>query len=73
MMPSDLAFLGVRRFNKVLPMLDSSLPVLLGGHSLGGTAAAKFLAREHTAADGLVMLAAYPGRSTLPSHRGDAP
>jgi hypothetical protein len=36
----------------------------LGGHSLGGAMAAQFAAAEPEAADGLVLLAAYPAGST---------
>lgn len=67
-MPSDLAPLGARRFAKILPLLDRSIPVLLGGHDLGGGVAARFLSREPEAASGLVMVSAYPGRSTDLSH-----
>jgi pimeloyl-ACP methyl ester carboxylesterase len=59
-MPAQLAVLGYRRANRVLPLVDPQLPLIIGGHSLGGAMAAQYLDSQPEAADGLLMLAAYP-------------
>ena len=59
-MPGNLAILGIGRADDV--MADFDYPHwYIGGHSLGGAAAAMFAA-DHDL-DGLVLLAAYPDRA----------
>jgi pimeloyl-ACP methyl ester carboxylesterase len=60
--PLGLAFLGVDAPQKVLERWKGKR-VWVGGHSLGGVAAARF-ARSHTdRVRGLVLLASYPAKS----------
>jgi hypothetical protein len=59
-MPFDLAVFAFRRAEDVVSNIR---PWLIGGHSLGGAMAARFLAREgegYRTLEGLVLLGAYP-------------
>lgn len=62
-MPLDLAVLGEGRAEKVAAELAPDLPVVLGGHSLGGAMAASYAADHADAIAGLVLLASYPADS----------
>ncbi len=56
--PADLAVTAANRADKLLPLAEGK-PVVLGGHSLGGAMAARYLVRRPDAATGLVLLGAY--------------
>ncbi len=56
--PVDLAATAADRADKLLPLAEGK-PVILGGHSLGGAMAARYLARHPDAATGLVLMGAY--------------
>ncbi|QIK72781.1 alpha/beta fold hydrolase [Propioniciclava coleopterorum] len=59
-MPLDLAVLGTDRAERLASELAGGLPVVVGGHSLGGAMAASYAAAHPDAVAGLVLLAAYP-------------
>lgn len=58
--PVDLAVLGADRAGAVASGLADGLPVVVGGHSLGGVMAARYAAGHPDAVAGLVLMAAYP-------------
>ena len=58
-MPMNLAILSYNRGEKVINEYSNIKEWVVGGHSLGGTMAAKF-ASENTAVDGVVLLSSYP-------------
>ena len=58
-MPMNLAILSYNRGEKVINEYSNIKNWVVGGHSLGGTMAAKF-ASENTAVDGVVLLSSYP-------------
>ena len=60
-MPLNLAILNNDAYLSI-DAQDTSGPVLLGGHSLGGASASLFL-RDYEEIDGLVFLASYPADS----------
>lgn len=62
-MPLDLAVLDSGRAAN-LGELTAGLPVVVGGHSLGGAMAASYAAGHTDQVAGLVLLAAYPSDST---------
>ena len=60
-MPARLAFLGMERAADVMKEYDYA-SWYVGGHSLGGAAAAIFASRHGGELDGLILCAAYPTR-----------
>lgn len=67
---ADMAFTNANRAEIVAETLAPGLPVVIGGHSLGGAMAAQYAADHKDVVTGLVMLGAYPpDRADL----GDAP
>lgn len=58
-MPFNLAILSYNRGEKVIKEYSNIKTWVVGGHSLGGTMAAKF-ASENNMVDGVVLLASYP-------------
>lgn len=58
-MPMNLAILSYNRGEKVIDEYSNIKSWVVGGHSLGGTMAAKF-ASENTSVDGVVLLSSYP-------------
>ena len=56
--PVDLAVTAPNRADQLLPLAEGK-PVVLGGHSLGGAMAARYVVRHPNAATGLVLLGAY--------------
>lgn len=62
-MPLSLAFLGPDRANDVIAAYPSVRAWVIGGHSLGGSAAASYARSHADAVDGLVLWASYPGSS----------
>lgn len=57
---ADLAVTDAGRATVVAQQLGDGLPVVVGGHSLGGAMAAGHAAKHPDAVAGLVLLAAYP-------------
>ncbi len=58
-MPFNLAFFGVDRAEKIMKKYDHT-QWYIGGHSLGGVAAADYAAAHPGWLDGLILLASYP-------------
>ena len=58
-MPMNLAVFSYNRGEKVIDEYSNIKKWVVGGHSLGGTMAAKF-ASENSAVDGVVLLSSYP-------------
>lgn len=58
-MPMNLAILSYNKGEKVIDEYKSIKSWVVGGHSLGGTMAAKF-ASENASVDGVVLLSSYP-------------
>ncbi|GGJ40158.1 alpha/beta hydrolase [Deinococcus roseus] len=58
--PLDLAVTDKNRAAKLLTGLKPDVPVLLGGHSLGGAMVSSFLAGRPEGIAGLILMAAYP-------------
>ena len=58
-MPMNLAIFSYNRGEKVIDEYSNTKKWVVGGHSLGGTMAAKF-ASENSAVDGVVLLSSYP-------------
>ena len=56
--PVDLAVTAPNRADRLLPLAEGK-PVVLGGHSLGGAIAARYVLRHPKAVTGLVLLGAY--------------
>ncbi len=56
--PVDLAVTAPNRAEQLLPLAEGK-PVVLGGHSLGGAMAARYLVRHPDTATGLVLMGAY--------------
>lgn len=63
-MPLDLAILAPGRAADVIAAYPDVDHWIIGGHSLGGSMAAEFVADNPGAVDGVVFLASYPGSST---------
>jgi hypothetical protein len=63
-MPLNLAVFGIGRARRALDAFPEIDAWAVGGHSLGGTMAAQFAAREPDSISGLVFLASYPASST---------
>jgi hypothetical protein len=62
-MPLSLAFLGLDRADDVIAAHPSVQAWVIGGHSLGGSAAASYARRHPDTVDGLALWASYPGTS----------
>ena len=58
--PADLAVIDAGRAGTVASTLAPGLPVVVGGHSLGGVMAARYAFQHPDAVAGLVLMAAYP-------------
>jgi len=63
-MPFNIAFLGADRAAEIIDGHPEITTWVIGGHSLGGVAAAGFAA-DHTEVDALILWAAYPADSAL--------
>ena len=68
-MPLNLAFLAPDRANDVKQAFPAVARWAVGGHSLGGAMAARFVHRHPSAVQGLVLWAAYPAKSDDLSQR----
>ncbi len=62
-MPLNLAFLAPQRVAAVTTAFPVVAHWAVGGHSLGGAMVARFVHRNPSAVDGLVLWAAYPAAS----------
>jgi pimeloyl-ACP methyl ester carboxylesterase len=62
-MPLDLAVLGYGKAADVITAHPEIEHWAIGGHSLGGAMAARFVFENPTAVEGLVLWAAYPAES----------
>lgn len=63
-MPFNIAFLGANRAAEIIVGHPEINTWAIGGHSLGGVAAAGFAA-EHPEVDALILWAAYPANNAL--------
>ncbi|MFT3877382.1 MAG: alpha/beta fold hydrolase [Propioniciclava sp.] len=61
---ADLAVTGADRAEAVAGTLAPGLPVVVGGHSLGGVMAARYAAAHPDAVEGLILMGAYSEDST---------
>jgi hypothetical protein len=61
--PLNLAFLGVDRANSIIAAFPGICAWAVGGHSLGGVAAAMFAHKHPDRVCGLVLWASYPART----------
>ena len=64
-MPLNLAFLNVNAANQVMELYPDIQRWAVGGHSLGGAAAASFASNNLETLDGLVFWASYPADDSL--------
>lgn len=62
-MPLNLAVLGANRANDVMAQFSNISTWVIGGHSLGGSMAAKFAFDNPEKIQGLILLASYPANS----------
>ena len=62
-MPLDLAFFGSNRAEAIITEHEEIDRWIIGGHSLGGAMAARFVYNHPEQVSGLVLLAAYPASS----------
>ena len=69
-MPLNLAVLSPNRAENILKDNPEIKRWILAGHSLGGSMAAKFAYDNQGRVDGLILLAAYPGKDTSLSESG---
>lgn len=70
--PLDIAFAAPNRADSIRASLPSVNIWAIGGHSLGGVVAGQYFLKQLTgdALDGLVLVAAYPDKSTNLSETG---
>jgi hypothetical protein len=59
-MPFDLAVTGIDRADAIVAHVGTGVPVVLGGHSLGGAMASDYASRHAAQLKGMVLLGAYP-------------
>jgi hypothetical protein len=59
-MPFDLAVTGINRADAIIAQVGTGVPVVIGGHSLGGAMASDYASRHASQLQGMVLLAAYP-------------
>ncbi len=62
-MPLNLAVFGIGRAERAIDAYPDLTTWAVGGHSLGGSMAAEFAAREPERVSGLVLIASYPASS----------
>lgn len=62
-MPLDLAVLAANRAAELMQAHPDASTVVIGGHSLGGAMAARFVANAEDRIDGLVLMAAFSAES----------
>ena len=63
-MPLDLAIFGINTAGGVIAANPDIKHWIIGGHSLGGSMAAEYAARNSNTVQGLVFMAAYPAATT---------
>jgi len=59
-MPFDLAVTGIDRADAIIAHVGSGVPVVIGGHSLGGAMASDYASRHASQLKGMVLCGAYP-------------
>jgi pimeloyl-ACP methyl ester carboxylesterase len=59
-MPFDLAVTGINRADAIIAHIGTGVPVVIGGHSLGGAMASDYASRHAAQLKGLVLFGAYP-------------
>ena len=59
-MPFDLAVTGINRADAIIAHVGSGVPVVIGGHSLGGAMASDYASRHASQLKGMVLCGAYP-------------
>lgn len=64
-MPLNMALFNVDAASQVIELYPGIQRWVIGGHSLGGVAASRFVANEPNALQGLVFWASYPGSDLL--------
>ena len=64
-MPLNMALFNVDAANQVMELYPDIQSWVIGGHSLGGVTASRFVVNELDAVQGLVLWAAYPGNDSL--------
>jgi pimeloyl-ACP methyl ester carboxylesterase len=62
-MPLNLAFLGANKAGDVIAAFPEVENWVIGGHSLGGAFAARYVAQHPGESSGLLLWAAYPARN----------
>lgn len=62
-MPFNLAVFGINKAQDIMDAFPKIKYWVIGGHSLGGSMAADFLAKHPDSLDGLVLVASYPASS----------
>jgi dienelactone hydrolase len=62
-MPLNLAFMGIRRADKIRADYPEVESWVIGGHSLGGAMAAEYARNNVDSLDGLIMFASYPANN----------
>ena len=62
-MPFNLAVFGINKAQEIIDAFPNIKHWVIGGHSLGGSMAADFLAKHPDSLDGLVLVASYPASS----------
>ena len=63
-MPLQLSILNTKEFDRIYDEYYDGEKWYIGGHSLGGAAAALYAAGRHERVSGLVLLGAYPANSS---------
>jgi len=66
-MPFDLAVLGIDRADAIIAHVGTGVPIVIGGHSLGGAMAADYASRHASQLKGMVLCAAYPASNVTVS------
>jgi pimeloyl-ACP methyl ester carboxylesterase len=70
-MPFDLAVTGINRADAIIAHVGTGVPVVIGGHSLGGAMASDYASRHAAQLKGMVLFGAYPaGNVTVSATRG---
>lgn len=59
-MPFDLAVTGIDRADAIIAHVGRGVPVVIGGHSLGGAMASDYASRHASLLKGMVLCGAYP-------------
>jgi len=66
-MPFDLAVMGIDRADAIIAHVGAGVPVVVGGHSLGGAMASDYASRHASQLKGMVLCGAYPASNVTVS------